>query len=1367
VSTFPLPPAKATEGSKVWKYSYNAQGYVTGAVAPDGATTSYTYATLTLMPASQTDANGNTTAYQYDSMGNLIRQTDALGFVTIYTYEPVFNQVTSVTDPNGRTKTYTYDARGNRLQAADPLGGIETWAYDVHGNVMTYTDKNGNATGFTYDGFGNRVTTTDPMGNITTMGYDTVGNLISRVDANNHTTIYLYDALDRAILETDPLGKTTTTVYDGQGNRTQVIDRNGNATTYQYDLRSRLTKVTDALSQTTTATYDGNSNIVSTTDKNGHTTVYVYDSRNRLIKTVDALGNTGATAFDAVGNKVKETDGNGHSILYSYDALNRMVTSTDAVGSVTTTLYDSTGPNTGPCTGVCTGPTKGSSLPSKRTDGNGKVVYYKYDGLDRQIQEVRKQGSTSDVEPPNPSDAVTYTTYDAMSNVLTMTEPDGNTMTFGYDADNRKTRQTNAAGDLTTTTYDPVGNIASLTAPTTNVTTYTYDGDDRRIQVQDGGGTVAIYTYDPVGNQLTRTDGNGLTTTTTYDTIYRITQATDPLGQNSRYAYDPVGNLLSMTDRNGNVTSYAYDAINRRTSETDALGNTTRYQYDPVGNLTVLTDANGHGTRYAYDGVNRRSNETYADGRSRTYAYDFVGNLTSRTDQNALTTQYTYSDLYFLSNRTYPISPADTFIYDLSGRMLSATRGGWVVTFSYDGADRVLQSVQNGETVSYSYNIPARTRTVSYPGGRTLTESLDLRSRLSRIDDLSSVTPIVQYSYDAADNVAQRAYRNGTNTAYAYNADYWVLNLQHNFMASPIAGFTYAYDNEGNKLYEQKLQDTTHSEAYQYDTTYRVVAYQVGTLVGSTIPMPSTQTQYTLDAVGNWTKKVSNAIPETRTHNAVNEITAINGMPLSYDNNGNLTADTLYTYAYDEENRLIAVTRKSDSALVGQYQYDALSRRVQKIANPAGVATTTRYFYDGARTIEEQDGGGITQATYVYGNYIDEVLTMDRAAQTYYYHQNALWSIEAITNSAGTPVERYRYDVYGFVTVTDGSGNPVPPNSWTTPHSAISNPWMFTGRQLDEETGLYFYRARYYDTNKGRFLQRDPLEYVDGMNLYEYVGGGPTAWLDPSGQTLTPQSVGGGPQIGFNDAGVFFAWWGVSLYADEQETKKLQNAGGGAIVSQRDIEWEIKCCDTEQTLIKAGQRSDWFLDVITFNGGKPKADADYSTGAGGPKLMETKEGQRSIALSYFQPISFSSDENTQGKVKLKVGYSMVVGQLAAAALTERFLTVGMSWKDRQKAMSAKLKDVTMPWKRGRVWGGLGYQDYAHKPFSEVDVMVHKLNPETTGSFELEIEWTCDHKISVKGTPISGGPQRLGRQTVRPDWVWTPSENGKEWQPPAR
>ena len=138
---------------------------------------------------------------------------------------------------------------------------------------------------------------------------------------------------------------------------------------------------------------------------------------------------------------------------------------------------------------------------------------------------------------------------------------------------------------------------------------------------------------------------------------------------------------------------------------------------------------------------------------------------------------------------------------------------------------------------------------------------------------------------------------------------------------------------------------------------------------------------------------------------------------------------------------------------------------------------TRRYFYDGMRLIEEQDVAQNPTATYVYGNALDELLMAKQfgSGATYFYQQNALGSVSAVTNAVGTPMERYRYDAFGKPKVTDGNGTVIPPNPSGTPHSAIGNPWMFNNRFLDEETGLFDYRSRSYDTGKGRFLQQDSL----------------------------------------------------------------------------------------------------------------------------------------------------------------------------------------------------------------------------------------------------------------------------------------------------
>jgi RHS repeat-associated protein len=222
----------------------------------------------------------------------------------------------------------------------------------------------------------------------------------------------------------------------------------------------------------------------------------------------------------------------------------------------------------------------------------------------------------------------------------------------------------------------------------------------------------------------------------------------------------------------------------------------------------------------------------------------------------------------------------------------------------------------------------------------------------------------------------------------------------------------------------------------------------------------------------------------------VNAYTDVAGVAFTHDANGNLTSDGLYSYSYDFRNRLVRVVGPD---LIADYQYDALGRRItQTVAlTSTGLVTTTAYLCDGQQILEERDENQALVATYVYGVGIDEVLTMRRGGVSYFYHANALGSIVVLSDGAGQVVERYTYDVYGQVTVREEAG--------TFPASRVGNPYTFTGRWLDDETGLLYYRQRYYNPDLGRFMTRDPQAYADSLNLYEYVNSNPINRVDPFG----------------------------------------------------------------------------------------------------------------------------------------------------------------------------------------------------------------------------------------------------------------------------
>ncbi len=196
------------------------------------------------------------------------------------------------------------------------------------------------------------------------------------------------------------------------------------------------------------------------------------------------------------------------------------------------------------------------------------------------------------------------------------------------------------------------------------------------------------------------------------------------------------------------------------------------------------------------------------------------------------------------------------------------------------------------------------------------------------------------------------------------------------------------------------------------------------------------------------------------------------------------------SYFYDYENRLVQLVTPNSQFVT--YKYDPFGRRIEKsIADTVtGTVTTMRYVYDREDVLFELDGSGNIVTEFVHGPGIDELIAMIRNNQTYYYHADALGSIIAITNSAGQVVQRYEYNSFGQITYTQDA--------------TFKQPYTFTGREYDEESGLYYYRARYYDAKVGRFISEDPIGFRGGINLYSYVGNSPINFIDPFGLAIYP-----------------------------------------------------------------------------------------------------------------------------------------------------------------------------------------------------------------------------------------------------------------------
>jgi len=166
---------------------------------------------------------------------------------------------------------------------------------------------------------------------------------------------------------------------------------------------------------------------------------------------------------------------------------------------------------------------------------------------------------------------------------------------------------------------------------------------------------------------------------------------------------------------------------------------------------------------------------------------------------------------------------------------------------------------------------------------------------------------------------------------------------------------------------------------------------------------------------------------------------------------------------------------------VVSFKYDPFGRRIYKSSSTG----TSVFAYDGDNLVEETNSSGAAVARYAQTQNIDEPLAMLRSAATSYYHADGLGSISSLSNAAGTIANTYTYDSFGKLTNSTGS---------------LVNPFRYTARESDTETGLYYYRARYYDSNAGRFLSEDRLQFKSGdVNFYAYVGDNPTNAADPLG----------------------------------------------------------------------------------------------------------------------------------------------------------------------------------------------------------------------------------------------------------------------------
>jgi RHS repeat-associated protein len=870
----------------------------------------------------------------------------------------------------------------------------------------------------------------------------------------------------------------TKTNFNALGVETQEIDKNGNTTTFSYADQNadgkadELTSITLPTSQTYNFNYT-NGKVASITDPTGKVTRLSINASGNLTQIINADNTQRTFVYNEKHLMTAKTDENGHTAQYFYDqygAINkvyspeRSVTEVNQNGNVTTSREQET---------RLYKPSDMIGLLNDIPDGYGTA--------DNPAEIIRPENITETITDSKNANWITKT--NKFGGRKQYVDPLGNTTNYDRDLNSNLSKLTRPNGSTVEMRYDGKGNLINIKENTNNaLTKITYEKNfNQPYTITDPKGNATLIDYDAKGNPIKITDSLGNISQMQYNAKGQVTKVisaygtaiqnevnftydpatfnlrdiTDQLGRHSTFSYDPAGNISSAMDANGKSTSFTYDSMNRVKTATDANNKITTYGYDSLGNLTTVTDANNHTTTFTYDEQNQLTKTTNPLNEQKLYSYDVNRNLSLVVTPNGAQIKI-YNDPANLVEKKILPEQTYAYTYDSQYNLTRTTNADSDLSFTYDPLSRLTLAQTVGSSVSYAYDISSNLTIMTDPAGMITSYIYDNLNRLTDIQQAGQT--LSHYNYDALSRRTQKQFEVGSQQ-FAANYSYDLASQLLSITNLPTTiNDTYTYDNVGNRL---SLADNNGFHNYIYDNIYR--------LSSATNPNEN----YSYDSAGNRN-------PLTQTYDSGNRLLDDGTYTYTYDRDGNITRKVkkiggeTTSYTYNSEDQLIGVVTPTQTI---SYKYDALGRRIEK--NVAG--TISRYVYDGEDIIQELDGNNQVVATYTHGPGIDEPICLEKNNQKYYYIADGLGSITALVSSNGNIVQSYRYDSFGNIISQAGS---------------LSQPYAYTGREYDPETGLYFYRHRYYDSKIGRFLQEDQ---VPALNLYSYCRNNPLNLVDPYG----------------------------------------------------------------------------------------------------------------------------------------------------------------------------------------------------------------------------------------------------------------------------
>ena len=395
--------------------------------------------------------------------------------------------------------------------------------------------------------------------------------------------------------------------------------------------------------------------------------------------------------------------------------------------------------------------------------------------------------------------------------------------------------------------------------------------------------------------------------------------------------------------------------------------------------------------------------------------------------------------------------------------------------------------MQDGTKIEYTYDTSGNLTKVSSNYTST-SYAYDKLNRIVRVVDHNGKATL--YEYDENGNRSAVKYANGVVATYTYDSlNRLVKEKIVDKNGNNIAVYEYTLDKKGNRI--KAVEDGITTE-YEYDKLNRLTKETTSRAV----------TSYTYDKVGNRLTKTVDDVKTEYTYNSNNQLTkevSTNSTTVyTYDRNGNLLKQTNGTdtglFTYDDYNRLIsAKVTKDGKTTTDTYTYDIEGNRLTKTTN----GTLTKYIVDSnglSQVLAELDSNNKIVVEYTHGF---EIVSQIINKITHYYLFDGNGNVRMLTDSEGAVSDTYDYDAFGTATAEAG---------------LTVNPYRYCGEYQDETTGLYYLRARYYDSTTGRFISADSYSgsTADPVSLHKYLyaDANPVMNSDPTGNKTLKEMVG-------------------------------------------------------------------------------------------------------------------------------------------------------------------------------------------------------------------------------------------------------------------